>query len=124
MTSDAAAAEVAPSPSVTAPQELARALTLRDSIALVLTVIGTGVFLKAAPMAQLVGSPSKVLFAWLAAGLLSLAGALTYAVRLAQRLEQAGAAGPIAGRARLTAPGEAAGIDLIVFDKAPAKAVP
>jgi APA family basic amino acid/polyamine antiporter len=61
------------------PTELARGLTLRDSIALVLTVIGTGVFLKAAPMAQIVGSPSKVLFAWLAAGLLSLAGALTYA---------------------------------------------
>jgi APA family basic amino acid/polyamine antiporter len=37
------------------------------------------VFLKTAPMAQLVGSPSKVLLAWLAAGLLSLAGALTYA---------------------------------------------
>lgn len=62
-----------------APRELARTLTLRDAIALVLTVIGTGVFLKAAPMAQLVGSPSKVLLAWLAAGLLSLAGALTYA---------------------------------------------
>ena len=61
------------------PQELARALTLRDAIALVLTMIGTGVFLKAAPMAQLVGSPSRVLYAWLAAGLLSLAGALTYA---------------------------------------------
>jgi APA family basic amino acid/polyamine antiporter len=30
-------------------------------------------------MAQLVGSPSKVLLAWLAAGILSLAGALTYA---------------------------------------------
>ena len=30
-------------------------------------------------MAQLVGSPSNVLLAWLAAGLLSLAGALTYA---------------------------------------------
>ena len=71
---------VAASPEVTsAPPELARALSLRDSIALVLTVIGTGVFLKAAPMAQLVGSPSKVLWAWLAAGLLSLAGALTYA---------------------------------------------
>jgi APA family basic amino acid/polyamine antiporter len=56
-----------------------RALSLRDAIALVLTVIGTGVFLKTAPMAQLVGSPSKVLLAWLAAGLLSLAGALTYA---------------------------------------------
>jgi APA family basic amino acid/polyamine antiporter len=58
---------------------LVRALSLRDAIALVLTVIGTGVFLKTAPMAQLVGTPSKVLLAWLAAGLLSLAGALTYA---------------------------------------------
>lgn len=56
-----------------------RALSLRDAIALVLIVIGTGVFLKTAPMAQLVGSPSKVLLAWLAAGILSLAGALTYA---------------------------------------------
>jgi basic amino acid/polyamine antiporter, APA family len=63
----------------TPPTELARALTLRDAIALVLTMIGTGVFLKAAPMAQIVGSPSKVLLAWLVAGLLSLAGALTYA---------------------------------------------
>ena len=62
-----------------ATRELARALSLRDAIALVLTVIGTGVFLKTATMAQLVGSPSNVLLAWLAAGLLSLAGALTYA---------------------------------------------
>ena len=70
----------AASPTVTsAPGDLARVLSLRDAIALVLTVIGTGVFLKAAPMAQLVGSPSNVLWAWLAAGLLSLAGALTYA---------------------------------------------
>ncbi len=49
---------------------------------------------------------------------------LAYAVRLAERLEQAGAAGPIAARMRLTAPGEAAGIDLIVFDKAPVGARP
>jgi APA family basic amino acid/polyamine antiporter len=62
-----------------ATRELARALSLRDAIALVLTVIGTGVFLKTATMAQLVGSPNRVLLAWLAAGLLSLAGALTYA---------------------------------------------
>ena len=64
-----------------APQarELVRGLSLRDAIALVLTVIGTGVFLKTATMAQLVGSPSRVLLAWVAAGLLSLAGALTYA---------------------------------------------
>jgi hypothetical protein len=49
---------------------------------------------------------------------------LVYAVRLAQRLEQAGASGPIAARTRLTAPGEPAGIDLIVFDKAPISAQP
>ena len=77
MSSTAAAS---PEPEVTsATRELARALSLRDAIALVLTVIGTGVFLKTAPMAQLVGSPSNVLLAWVAAGLLSLAGALTYA---------------------------------------------
>jgi APA family basic amino acid/polyamine antiporter len=71
---------VAASPEVTsAPRELARELSLRDAIALVLTVIGTGVYLKTAPMAQLVGSPSNVMLAWLAAGLLALAGALTYA---------------------------------------------
>ena len=72
----------APSPEVevtSATTELVRALSLRDAIALVLTVIGTGVFLKAAPMAQLVGTPGKVLLAWLAAGVLSLFGALTYA---------------------------------------------
>lgn len=61
-------------------RNLARALTLRDAMALVVgTVIGTGVFFKAAPMAQLLGSPWMVLLAWVAAGILSLAGALTYA---------------------------------------------
>ena len=60
--------------------QLIRGLTLTDTTALVIgTVIGTGVFLKAAPMAQGVGSPMLVLAAWVAAGLLSLAGALTYA---------------------------------------------
>ena len=49
---------------------------------------------------------------------------LAYAVRLAERLEQAGASGPIAARTRLTAPGEPAGIDLIVFDKAPVTPTP
>jgi APA family basic amino acid/polyamine antiporter len=72
-------AAASPEPEATpATRELARALSLRDAIALVLTVIGTGVFLKTATMAQLVGTPSTVLLAWLAAGLLSLAGALTY----------------------------------------------
>jgi basic amino acid/polyamine antiporter, APA family len=71
---------LADSPEVSsATKDLARALSLRDAIALVLSVIGTGVFLKSATMAQLVGSPSRVLLAWAAAGILSLAGALTYA---------------------------------------------
>jgi basic amino acid/polyamine antiporter, APA family len=72
-----------------ATRELVRALSLRDAIALVLTLIGTGIFLKTAQMAQLVGTPSQVLLAWLAAGLLSLAGALTYA-ELGAMLPEAG----------------------------------
>lgn len=60
--------------------ELIRGLTLTDTTALVVgTVIGSGVFLKTAVMAQEVGTPTLVLAAWIAAGLLSLAGALTYA---------------------------------------------
>jgi APA family basic amino acid/polyamine antiporter len=60
--------------------QLVRGLTLTDTTALVVgTVIGTGVFIKSAIMAQDAGSPLLVLLAWVAAGLLSLAGALTYA---------------------------------------------
>ena len=60
--------------------QLRRGLTLIHTVSLVVgTVIGTGVFLKAAVMAQTVGSPSLVLWAWVVAGLLSMAGALTYA---------------------------------------------
>jgi basic amino acid/polyamine antiporter, APA family len=60
--------------------QLVRGLTATDTTALVVgTVIGTGVFLKTAVMAQDVGTPALVLAAWVAAGLLSLAGALTYA---------------------------------------------
>ncbi|HZS10561.1 MAG TPA: amino acid permease [Blastocatellia bacterium] len=60
--------------------QLIRGLTLTDTTALVIgTVIGTGVFIKTAVMAQSVGTPALVMAAWVAAGLLSLAGALTYA---------------------------------------------
>lgn len=69
---------------------LVRALTLTDAIALVVgTVIGTGVFLKSAVMTQQLGSPILVLLAWVAAGLLSLAGALAYA-ELGAMFPQAG----------------------------------
>src|ERR1043165_5976335 len=70
--------------------QLIRRLTLSGTTALVIgTVIGTGVFLKASVMAQEVGTPMLVLAAWVAAGLLSLAGALTYA-ELGAMLPQAG----------------------------------
>jgi APA family basic amino acid/polyamine antiporter len=60
--------------------QLIRGLTATDTTALVVgTVIGTGVFLKTAVMTQDLGTPALVLAAWVAAGLLSLAGALTYA---------------------------------------------
>lgn len=52
-------------------------------------VIGQGVFLKARVMTCNVGSPELVLAAWGAAGLLSLAGALTYA-ELAAMMPRAG----------------------------------
>lgn len=60
--------------------QLVRGLTLVDAIALAVgVVIGTGVFLKSAIMTQLLGRPLLVLAAWLAAGLICVAGALTYA---------------------------------------------
>jgi basic amino acid/polyamine antiporter, APA family len=69
---------------------LVRSLTLADTTALVVgTVIGTGVFLKTAVMAQDTGTPGLVLAAWVAAGFLSIAGALTYA-ELGAMLPQAG----------------------------------
>lgn len=60
--------------------KLVRGLTLTDSIALVIgTILGTGVFLKTATMAQTMGNPTWVLIAWVVGGLLSLTGALAYA---------------------------------------------
>ncbi len=70
--------------------ELRRALTLLPSFALVVGgMIGTGVYLRSALMAQQVGSAPLVLAAWAAAGVLSMAGALTYA-ELAARFPQTG----------------------------------
>src|SRR6184192_484440 len=64
--------------------QLVRGLGLIAAIAVnVANVIGTGVFLKARVMTCNVGTPGKALTVWLVAGLLSLAGALTYAELLA-----------------------------------------
>ncbi|AXQ27836.1 amino acid permease [Solimonas sp. K1W22B-7] len=59
---------------------LIRGLGFVDAAAIVVgSMIGTGVFLKSAVMAQQVGSGAWVLTAWVLAGVLSLAGALSYA---------------------------------------------
>ena len=60
--------------------KLNQGLGLKEAIALVVgTIIGTGVFMKTGIMSQTVGSAQVVMIAWVVAGLLSLAGALTYA---------------------------------------------
>jgi basic amino acid/polyamine antiporter, APA family len=60
--------------------ELRRDLTLTHGIAIVVGItIGTGVFLKSAPMAQAVGSPGLVMAAWVVAGLVATLGALCFA---------------------------------------------
>ena len=71
--------------------ELVRGLGLLAAVSIIIgNVVGTGVFLKARVMTCNVGSPEWVLIAWIAAGLLSLAGALTYAELSAMKPEAGG----------------------------------
>ncbi len=71
--------------------QLIRGLGLTAAIAVnVANIIGTGVFLKARVMTCNVGTPGIALTVWLVAGLLSLAGALTYAELLAMFPRAAG----------------------------------
>jgi basic amino acid/polyamine antiporter, APA family len=67
-----------------------RDLSLVHATSLVVgVIIGTGIFLKAATMAQAVGTPALVLAAWVAAGLVAMLGALCFA-ELGALLPQAG----------------------------------
>ena len=69
---------------------LVRGLGLLAAISIILgNVIGTGVFLNARVMTSNVGDPTWVIVAWVAAGVLSLAGALTYA-ELSAMMPEAG----------------------------------
>jgi APA family basic amino acid/polyamine antiporter len=69
---------------------LVRGLGLAAATSIVVgSVIGTGIFLKTRVMMCNVESPALVVAAWLVAGLLSLAGALTYA-ELAAMMPRAG----------------------------------
>jgi basic amino acid/polyamine antiporter, APA family len=71
--------------------ELIRGLGLTAAISVnVANIIGTGVFLKARVMTCNVGTPGKALTVWVVAGLLSLAGALTYAELLGMMPRAAG----------------------------------
>ncbi len=69
---------------------LLRGLGLIAAVSIVVgNVIGQGVFLKTRVMTCNVGTPGMVIAVWVAAGLLSLAGALTYA-ELAAMMPKAG----------------------------------
>jgi basic amino acid/polyamine antiporter, APA family len=69
---------------------LIRGLTLIAAMSIVIgNVVGTGVFLKTRVMTCNVGTPGMVVVVWIAAGVLSLAGALTYA-ELAAMMPRAG----------------------------------
>lgn len=78
-------------PNLEARQNLIRGLGLAAAISVIIAnVIGTGVFVKARVMTCNVGEPTWVVIAWIAAGVLSLAGALTYAELTAFKPEAAG----------------------------------
>jgi APA family basic amino acid/polyamine antiporter len=80
------------SPSISQPAtvELKRDLGLWSAVAIVVgTVIGSGIFIVPQSMVRLVGTPGMVFVVWVAGGLLSLAGALSYA-ELAAAMPQAG----------------------------------
>lgn len=80
-----------PQPASAAPAVgLKRELGLWSAAAIVVgTVIGSGIFLVPKTMANNVGSSQMVFFIWVFGGLLSLAGALTYA-ELAAAMPEAG----------------------------------
>ncbi len=68
-----------PEPATSRP-ELSRDLGVSHASAIVVgTIIGSGIFLVPAEMMQAVGSAKLVYLAWVVGGLLSFAGALTYA---------------------------------------------
>lgn len=70
--------------------ELQRSLGLWVAVAIVVgTVIGSGIFLVPKNMVNAVGSPQMVFVVWVFGGILSLAGALTYA-ELASAMPEAG----------------------------------
>ena len=74
----------------TTETELKRDLSLFSAVNLVVGgVIGSGIFMVAASMANTIPSPGLIILAWIVGGLLSLAGCLTYA-ELSAAMPQSG----------------------------------
>src|SRR5664279_89272 len=72
------------------PPGLLRELGVSQASAIVVgTIIGSGIFLVPAEMMQAVGSAQLVYLAWIVGGVLSMAGAITYA-ELGVMMPQAG----------------------------------
>ncbi len=72
--------ETATNPSRDAAPDLVRALSVHHAAAVVVgIIIGSGIFLVPAEMMRAVGSAQRVYLVWIVGGVLSLAGALTYA---------------------------------------------
>ena len=71
-------------------RDLRRVLGRSQVLAIVVgAILGTGIYIRPASIAQLMGSSTAILGVWLAAGVLSLCGALTYA-QLAMRISGTG----------------------------------
>ena len=79
MSSDGSDGSVTVGAPASAPRQFAQGLGLFDAITVVVGVmIGSGIFIVSADMARLVGSAGWLLVAWAIAGLLTIAGALSY----------------------------------------------
>jgi APA family basic amino acid/polyamine antiporter len=74
----------------TTAEGLRRALSRWNALAIVLgAVIGTGIYIRTASIAQMVQAPGAIIAVWIIAGLVTLTGALTYS-ELASRLPHSG----------------------------------
>ena len=79
-----------PAGAVASPQELVKGLGLFDATMIVVgSMIGSGIFLVSADIAHQVQSPGVLLIVWLAAGVMTLIGALSYG-ELAAAMPHAG----------------------------------
>src|SRR6185312_739914 len=79
-----------PSASLKSDQGFVRGLNLFDSVMIVIGVmIGSGIFIVAADMSRMIGSPGWMLMAWVITSILTMAAALSYG-ELASMLPHAG----------------------------------